>query len=309
MEYPIASSRITFTTLCLMLLMTLLHPFICTGQNTSVWKQRADSITAGCKTSYQKAKAIYTWEVLNLEYDYSYKITSAKNCWRLRKGVCQAFSELFVLLAQNCGLEAWVISGQARNHEYPNGDGPHAWVAAKTEKGIILIDPTWGVDPWDEKNPQHVLRWFDVKPECMIFAHFPNNPQAQYLSKPITEEQYRSLPDIEPMLMKVLTNPASALSYFLKHPNERTPTIWNGGNGLINTQILQMPFGRKLIVGKTYTFKIKCLKPNMKITSSQGKWVKDGNTYTMVFRPTKEGRLSIESPEDSMFEYEIVVEK
>jgi hypothetical protein len=296
------------TAICLILLMATLRPFSSSAQDDEEWTRRADSITAGCKTSYDKAKAIYTWEALNLKYDYSYKIHSAKNCWRLRKGVCQAMSELFVVLASHCGLNAWVISGQARNHEYPDGDGPHAWVAAKTEKGTILIDPTWAVEPWDEEetNSKSFLRWFDVKPECMIFAHFPDDPKDQFLATPVTEAQYRALPNLEPTLVKAGLSAPGALAYFLKHPNERAPGVYNQGTPLNDVQLLQIPYGRKLYIGKTYTFKIKALNSKIKIDSNYGNWTKDGSTYTMVFRPNKEGRLNIQNNGGTMFYYEVV---
>lgn len=288
------------------LLSAVLLPLSSAGQDETVWKQRADSITAGCKTSYEKAKAIYLWEVLNIKYDYSKKIHSAKNCWNLRKGICQAFSDLFVVLANNCGVEARTINGISKAFNFPDGDESHAWVVAKTEKGTILIDPTWGV-PFAKPNASQtqLLTWFDVKPECMIFTHFPDNPKDQFLATPLTEQQYKSLPILDPLFVKKGWNAASVLSYFLKHPGERPPSIYNEGRGFENIQLVQAPYGRTLYVGNTYTFKIKCLKPGITISSSEGKWVKDGNIYTLVLRPTSEKRFTIES-DDYVIGYNIV---
>lgn len=275
------------------LLPAFLFPLSSVGQDEAEWKRRADSITAGCKTSYEKAKAIYLWEVRNIEYDHNYKIYSAKNCWRMRKGVCQAYSDLFVALAKGCGVQAHSISGKCQTAEFPNGDGPHVWVAAKTEKGTILIDPTWGADDSPHATMTQLMVWFDVKPECMIFAHFPNNPKDQMLATPLTEEQYRSLPNLNPILVQRGWNAAAVLSYFLNHPGERAPQVYNNGAGFEGVQIVQAPYGRTLYVGKTYTFKIRCTKPGYTLQSDKGKWVKDGNLYTLVLRPTEEGRFSI----------------
>ena len=291
------------------ILTTVLLPLSSAGQEDAIWKQRADSITAGCKTSYEKAKAIYLWQVANIEYDYSMRIHSSKNCWRLRKGICQAFSELFVDLANGCGVEARRILGVAKTSEYPGGDGLHAWVAAKTERGTILIDPTWGACHYEsDGSPTQLLAWFDVKPECMIFSHFPSAPSNQHLATPLTEEQYKALPDLHPLLVKRGWSGPAVLSYFLKHPGERPPSVVNEGRAFENIQLVQAPYGRKLQIGKTYTFKIRCLKPGIVISSSEGKWVKDGNIYTLVLRPTREGKFYIYTDEvlGTFIRYDVV---
>ena len=291
------------------ILVTVLSPLSSEGQADPIWKHRADSITAGCKTSYEKAKAIYLWQVANIKYDYSGSIHSSKSCWRLRKGVCQAFSELFVDLANNCGVEAWMICGVAKTLEYPDGDGGHAWVEAKTEKGTILIDPTWGACHFKTgDNQTQLLSWFDVKPECMIFTHFPDSPKDQHLATPLTEEQYKALPILDPLLVKKGLSGSAVLSYFLKHPGEKPPAVVNRGRALEDIQLVQVPYGRALQIGKTYTFKIRCLKPGIVISSTEGRWVKDGNIYTLVLRPTREGRFTIDTDDafGTFIRYEVV---
>ncbi|MBR0077824.1 MAG: transglutaminase domain-containing protein [Bacteroidales bacterium] len=291
------------------ILTTILLPLSSAGQADAIWKPRADSITAGCKTSYEKAKAIYLWQVANIKYDYSMRIHSAKNCWRMRKGVCQAFSELFVNLANSCGVESRMIFGVAKTIQSPDGEGAHAWVEAKTERGTILIDPTWGACQYEsDGNQTQLLVWFDVKPECMIFTHFPSDPKKQYLATPLTKKQYLDLPELNPLLVKRGWSASAVLSYFLKHPGEMAASIANGGYALENIQLIQAPYGRTLQIGKTYTFKIRCLKPGIVISSSEGKWVKDGNIYTLVLHPTREGWFTIGTDDvlGSFIRYDVV---
>ena len=78
------------------------------------WDNRAAQITMNCSTNYEKAKAIFIWECENIEYDCSYSIYDYSQCWNERRGVCQAYSELFVVLARHCGLNAELIRGNCR---------------------------------------------------------------------------------------------------------------------------------------------------------------------------------------------------
>ena len=71
----------------------------------------ARSITKGCKTDYDKVRAIYKWMCDNIEYDTSYKIHDADNCFDNRKGVCQAYCNLFYYMAKSIGIKVEIISG------------------------------------------------------------------------------------------------------------------------------------------------------------------------------------------------------
>ena len=225
------------------LLIAMLLPQPASGQYDAEWKHCADSITAGCKTPYQKAKAIYMWEIFNIQYDYSYRICFAEDCWKFRKGICHAISVLYVELAHRCGLDAWVIIGDAKTSEYPDGDGFHAWVGVKTEKGIILIDPTWGACTSSRFSSQEeLLNWFDVKPAHMIFTHFPYNDEYQRLSTPLTKEQYKSLPIISPIKLKKEGKASAVLAYYLEHPVKRNtpeepqPIVQSGNDLILNLE-------------------------------------------------------------------------
>jgi transglutaminase-like putative cysteine protease len=53
------------------------------------FRDLAKTITKGCKTDYQKIKAIYQWICNNIDYDTTYRIYTADSCIKARKGVCQ----------------------------------------------------------------------------------------------------------------------------------------------------------------------------------------------------------------------------
>ena len=70
------------------------------------WKGITQRITANSRTERQKAHAIYRYLCNNISYDTDYKIYYADECWEKKKGVCNAYSELFYLMATSIGLEA-----------------------------------------------------------------------------------------------------------------------------------------------------------------------------------------------------------
>lgn len=258
-----------------------------------LWQERVTPIVEGCMTDYEKAKAIYLWECDNIEYDYEFKIYHAAECWEQRKGVCQAYSELFVKLAYGCGLEAVIISGVAKKEQ----DEGHAWVRVNTKKGWILADPTWGV-------PSEYARiaWFDTAPEWAIFNHFPENSDNQMFTPPITKEQFHSLPNMyNPIGSKFGWNSREFLNYFLDHSDVTYPVIPYSCCPLVDrVKLIEAPYNGNLKVGETYTFKVQCLDTSLVIAnynsyanwfvndSNSEDWEKEGDVYTKVFQPTSE---------------------
>lgn len=271
-----------------------------------VWTERAEQITEGCMTDYEKAMAIYEWECMNISYDLDFKITTAQECWDQRKGVCQAYSELFVKLATHCDLEAKVISGKCRTHFHMDGEGGHAWVKVNTEKGWILVDPTWGagyvsMDYSEFTFYDHNMSWFDAEPELMIFTHFPNNKADQFLSTTVSRDEYLELPLVEPNVAHAGWKGYEVLNYFLNHLGESAPLFYRGfDEGLGKFELVQMPYNGKMKVGETYTLKIKSLavEEGISIRSWETNhylesWEQDGDVFTLVYMPESECELHI----------------
>ena len=144
-----------------------------------------------------KARAIYNWICENIAYDTTRQIHDAETCYRTRRGVCQAYCELFCYMADAVGLTADIITGKTKNSEGIISD-KHSWVFVYTHAyDGILIDPTWGAGVVDGvrfiKSSDHST-WFDVSPYWMIFSHFPDQQYWSKIDIPITEEQFERLP-------------------------------------------------------------------------------------------------------------------
>jgi transglutaminase/protease-like cytokinesis protein 3 len=160
------------------------------------------SIVNQAKTIEEKAKVIYDWICDNIAYDTTKQIHDAEICWTTKRGVCQAYSELFCYMAEAVGLTADIIVGKTKNPKGEISTDKHAWVFVYTDgyDGII-IDPTWGaggVDGVKFVKKEDNSMWFNVSPYWMIFSHFPDNPNWTKLDIDITEEQFKQLPYINP---------------------------------------------------------------------------------------------------------------
>lgn len=148
----------------------------------------------------ERAKAIYDWICANIAYDTSGQIHDAETCYRTRRGVCQAYCELFCYMAGVAGITADIIIGKTKGSE-SHGSEKHAWVFVYTHayKGIF-IDPTWGAGSVKEarfvRNDNPSV-WFDVSPYWMIFSHFPDDPYWAKLDISVNEEQFEKLPVVE----------------------------------------------------------------------------------------------------------------
>lgn len=195
------------------------------------WRDVALSIVGNNQSTFGKARAIFDWLCDNITYDTSYKIHNADAAWEKRKGVCQAYCEIFYRLGLSVGLDVRIVSGRSKNRDGEVSKDGHAWIAVNVSSKIIqknlfpesityfdnqieqskfastrgldkasciLIDPTWGAGAvvngrfLKGKNRD---QWFNVKPEWFVFSHFPENPSDQLLGEnAITQQQFFSLP-------------------------------------------------------------------------------------------------------------------
>lgn len=173
----------------------------------------AKQITAGCTTDYERLRAIYRWICQNISYDTSYSIYTADGCWENRRGVCQAYSELFHYMAKSLGIRTDIITGVARS--FNGGGGDHAWIYAETDRYNhrgILIDPTWGSGNvnggiFERNDEEYSWIWFGVNPKIMIYTHYPTDSNYQLLDRPVTRSEFDNMPGVKPHFAEVVEVP------------------------------------------------------------------------------------------------------
>ncbi|KAF9425044.1 hypothetical protein BGZ76_003442 [Entomortierella beljakovae] len=165
---------------------------------------------AGDKVS--QLRTIFTWLANNISYDVPAFLSgrfgdqSPEGVLRSRQAVCEGYSNLFIALAQPAGLEVEKVIGVARGVDIRVGDerlgSPHAWNAVRVDGEYLLIDATWGAGVCDlaTRSFRKLFRpfFFLLRPNRLIYTHWPENPKQQYLNPPIEENVFRGLPAIKP---------------------------------------------------------------------------------------------------------------
>ncbi len=260
------------------------------------YTQVARQITSGCHNKYEQAKAIYRWLCDNISYDTSFSIYTADRCWEQRKGVCQAYSELFYRLAEAVGMKTVIVRGDAKPSD-GHIEG-HAWIFAIVEGDNtgIMIDPTWGagsVDGSEFTRSKNDNSWFHVNPYWMIFTHFPDDERFQMLPQPIGRTQFEALPAIKPMWGEYGLD-AEEIFNLCMSGNADLPNIYNSGVGKL--RITEMPMQGTLRVGERYRFAIQkseqCVIALIDNTLHD-KWQLQDGTYYIDYTPSSAGNLHL----------------
>lgn len=261
------------------------------------YSQVARQITAGSNNKYEQAKAIYRWLCDNISYDTSRSIYTADECWDNRRGVCQAYSELFYRLAEPIGLKSFIVSGVAKSLDSPAET--HAWVFAVVEEPNtgILIDPTWGAGSVDGSTfirKDNDDTWFHVSPYWMIFTHFPDNAVYQFLPHPISRVQFDALPDIRPAWGEYGFDAKTVYDRCMSG-NTDLPDIYYGGVGKL--RIAGIPMRKTLRIGENYRFAVQklqeCDVALIDDEAKHGDWLLQGNTYYIDYMPAIPGEVHL----------------
>jgi len=107
----------------------------------------AAAVTAGSKTSAEKARAIHDWVAANIGYDTGrlaskdLSLSPASSTLEARQGVCSGYAFLTAALARAAGLEARVVYGQAGSDSWERQF--HAWNEIKVDGRWVPMDTTW----------------------------------------------------------------------------------------------------------------------------------------------------------------------
>ena len=256
------------------------------------WTNVAKAMVKGCYMPYDKAKAIYMWLADNIQYDTSYAIHDADTAWKKKKGVCQAYCELFYRIGTSAGLDVRIITGHGRGREKSGKViEDHCWIVVNKDpyppnpypfpeaiiyeqgqeeaaniqitKGLnrnnaILIEPTWGagfVENGKFVKNDHDMSWFDVDPCWMIFTHYPKNPLDQMLGGlALSSEDYKQLPYLHPSYAEYGFESTDLLTYFINRGSCEFPRIYPSFGSYI--EFVDIPVLSSLLQNKQYSISL-----------------------------------------------------
>ncbi|XP_022241908.1 kyphoscoliosis peptidase-like [Limulus polyphemus] len=183
-------------------------------------------LTQGAKTDLQKVRAFFKWMASNMTYDWKYmdvRIT-AEDVLHACEGVSKDYCTLFSELCRLANIRVKTLQGFVKGHNYrpghqfnPGEDVMHAWNAIFIFGAWRLIDTTWGTGYLDHTGKfQRKMKeyFFLTDPEDLIWSHFPYSEMEdnyssefmffrwQLLDKPITLEQFNTLPKVTPFFLQ-----------------------------------------------------------------------------------------------------------
>jgi len=175
-------------------------------------------LARGAKNDREKARAIFTWIIENVVYDWDMIAKGAREDGRpdvvmkTKLAACLGHATLFDALAKSAGLKTTFIAGRTRELDldplfarasvkgsngvyYPT----HAWNAVQIDGKWCLVDVTHCNGKGKKKDvietswPSHDSL-FLVPPTDLIYIYFPDNPQSQFLARPLSRNQHEGLP-------------------------------------------------------------------------------------------------------------------
>ena len=274
------------------------------------WSKMAESICSGKTSAFDKLYAIYRWICLNISYDTEYKIYTADECYDKRKGVCQAYCEMFHHLASAVGIKVVLVVGKTKDLGGVN-EYLHAWVMAYTAPDSpILLDPTWGAGSVDGNTfirNKHFDSWFNVHPSWMILTHFPNYEVYQLLPNKITFEQFQEIPPVRPFLRKFGFTGNEILEAALRHEPLPMPKCYD----LDDVAGVRLPHQSALQAGNTYTMHVQTHLPveclgfvGDAVDYRSEKWSKSGSVAVGTVRAKGRGSFSLgirQSPDSNSY--------
>ena len=260
----------------------------------------ADSITAGCADKMEQARNIYQWICRNIAYDTSHRISTADKCLDTKRGICQAYCELFYRISEPLGLKTTIISGRSKDYKGNIERAKHAWLYVEVDDRSILIDPTWGAGSIKDGvfvHSENDMSWFDIDPNWLIFTHYPDDVSYQLIDNPIDWNAFVQLPAMYPSSTAYGWDGAKTLENLLSGETQSLPKIYDQYTQHLS--LTDIPMQETLQPGQYYTFTVQKKAENEITLIHDGEfmhesdWQKDGDHYTIRYMPVAAGTLNL----------------
>jgi transglutaminase-like putative cysteine protease len=228
----------------------------------------ADYLAKACKTERDKARAIYRWITDRIAYDMAglanpkLEDNMPEAVLKKRKAICEGYARLFAELSTRLDLQVKKIDGRVKGLGYVPGEslgkmGRHSWIAVRIENEWKLLDPTWGaglIDPKMQFVKAFTDYYFFPPSDQLIFTHFPDEREFQFLKQPWTEADFVKRPKVERYFFELgfssqqacLTMAEPGFREFVKlysHPSS-------------TTRVTKAPLAMFLTLGKEYVFQL-----------------------------------------------------
>jgi transglutaminase/protease-like cytokinesis protein 3 len=206
-------------------------------------------LVAPARDDRAKARALFTWIALNINYDVSCfgEPPEPAAVLKTRRAVCAGYAALFKALADAAGLEAMVIHGHAKGVGPKAAIGPdglltHDWNAVKIDGQWALVDCTWGAGRLDEHGRfrrRFCDHYFLTPAELFIYDHLPSDDRWQLLHAPVSRQQFAARVWVQPAFFEHGLRLVSHESRLIEADNSLAVTIHAPRDTLIVASLSQ----------------------------------------------------------------------
>ena len=261
-------------------------------------------------TDLEKARAIYIWITEHVRYDDD-AFNSKKNpnytaayVLQNRKAVCEAYSNLFLELGLEMGLEVDKLSGFSKGYGFAPGKkftkSDHAWNAVEINGSWRIFDSTWGASFGKTVKGKLVSTkqfdeyWFNVDPYEAIFNHYSDDPAYNFMKASISLQKYEKMPNPTQAYFKLGFNGQEAFANSLSNPSLEFPTVFDVQTYI---KLLSAPKLKHLKSNKSYFFDFYIPRGfEVAAIDANNNWThfkKEKGKFSLRFSPKAKGNLSI----------------
>jgi hypothetical protein len=238
-------------------------------------------LARGAKNDREKARAIFTWMLENVIYDWDTVTRFGKDdarpdaVLRTKLAACLGHTALYDALARAMGLKSVIIGGRTRELDidpafakatvkgtngvyYPT----HAWNAVQIDGKWSLVDVTH-CNGRGKRNDKIETSWpsndslFLVPATDLIYQYFPDDPRWQLLAKPLSRKEHEAMP-----LLGI-----GAAHYGIEIVKPKGPILNIEDKAQI---VLKAPVSEDVIVGATLIYNRQEVKGPYVMTQRQG---------------------------------------
>ncbi|MEO1435136.1 MAG: transglutaminase domain-containing protein [Bacteroidota bacterium] len=296
----------------------------------STIQEIAAHLESACENDLEKARAIYVWLTKNIRYDDeaynsgqsgAYK---AREVFRVRKAVCEGFSNLYVAMGEAMDLEIEKVIGYSKGVSYVPGsrlgDSDHAWNAIRINGKWRVFDATWGegngafIDGKLVSKKDFNDYWFNVDPYEAIFNHYPEKEKFVFVEPAISLRDYEQLPYIRSAYFKLGFDGKATFQKALSNPDHEFPFCFDFNS---NIQLIKAPAQAELVVGKSYPFEFESASvKSIAAIRTDADWAyfkQEGNRFKLNYFVEELGALTIGVKDrstgqsfESVLKYELV---
>lgn len=262
------------------------------------------------KSDIEKARAIFVWLTNNIDYDDdsfnsgSDGDNSAEGVLLNKKAVCEGFSNLFLALGQDMGLEIEKVVGYAKGYGYSPAikfkETDHAWNIIKIGGNWRIFDATWGqgygvnINGKLKSKKEFNEYWFNVDPFESIFNHLPQDSQYSFVQPSLSLSSYEKFPNIDQAYFEMGFNGKETYKKVSADINSKFPQCFKLGTFC---QIYAAPKKEYLQINELNKFDFFIPRGHSAaIIDAENNWTyfdKKKGRFKIEYMPKTEGKLQV----------------